>query len=483
MGGAVSIDLVRGMRDVHPAEFAHGRYIQRILEQTMAGYGYQMIDTPVIEHRELYLRKLGEDLVGKVYEFSFGGRDLALRPEWTASVLRAYVASMQDQPLPLRLSYAGPVFRYERPQRYTYRQFTQVGGEIIGGLPPRADAEVIALACAGLQAVGVTEYTVRIGHIGLARELLSRFALPERTRGLLVWSLERLRAEGVAPVRERVLANLGTPPEGLELPAGLDDEQAARWLERVLAAMQIDLRTGTRSPAEVLQRLLRTLRRADEQPLVEAALEQLARLAAISGPPEHAIPLLADLPGSESAAFRELQAILNILAAYHIPAERVVIDGALGRGLHYYTGLIFEIYDREGNQLCGGGRYDDLVSALGGRQATPAVGFAYGLERVTAAATTGSGDSPITVLVAAVSDDDYPYALHVAERLRAGGYIVVLDVRGRSVKDNLRDATRRNYSAVVIVGAAERAGEYVIWRDLATRTERQIPVAMLGRHL
>ncbi|RMD80149.1 MAG: ATP phosphoribosyltransferase regulatory subunit, partial [Chloroflexi bacterium] len=340
------------MRDVMPAEYLTSRHIQTILERTIASFGYQMIDAPIIEHRELYLRKLGEDLVGKVYEFSFGGRDLALRPEWTASVLRAYVAGMQDQPLPLRLSYAGPVFRYERPQRHTYRQFTQVGGEIIGGLPPRADAEVIALACAGLNAAGVTDYTVRIGHIGLARELLSRFDLPERTRGLLVWSLERLRAEGLAPVRERVLANLGTPPEGLELPAGLDDTQAALWLERVLAAMRIDLRTGTRSPAEVIQRLLRTLRRADEQPLVEAALAQLARLAAITGTPHHTLPALTDLLGTESAAFRELQAILDLLIAHGVSPQQVIIDGALGRGLHYYTGLIFEVYDSEGNQLC-----------------------------------------------------------------------------------------------------------------------------------
>nr|WP_044231958.1 ATP phosphoribosyltransferase regulatory subunit [Chloroflexus sp. Y-396-1] len=480
MGGVVTVDLVRGMRDVLPAEYTLSRHIQTILERTMSAYGFQMLDTPIIEHRELYLRKLGEDLVGKVYEFSFGGRDLALRPEWTASVLRAYVAGMQDQPLPLRLSYAGPVFRYERPQRHTYRQFTQVGGEIIGGLPPRADAEVIALACAGLAAVGVTDYTVRIGHIGLARELLSRFNLPERTRGLLIWSLERLRAEGIAPVRERVLANLGTPPEGLELPVGIDDEQAVVWLERVLAAMQIDLRTGTRSPSEVIQRLLRTLRRADEQPLVDAALDRLVRLAAIGGSPDQAMPQLADLLGVDSVAFRELQAILELLEAHAVPSTCITIDGALGRGLHYYTGLIFEIYDREGNQLCGGGRYDDLVGALGGRQPTPAVGFAYGLERVMAAAAIEDKDAPQTILVAAVHDDDYPYALRVAGRLRASGYTVVLDVRRRSVKDNLRDATRRHFTAAVIVGADERAGEYIVWRDLATRTEQRIPFAALG---
>lgn len=479
----MTVDLVRGMRDVAPAEYTASRHVQAILERTIAGYGYQMLDAPIIEHRDLYLRKLGEELVGKVYEFSFGGRDLALRPEWTASVLRAYVAGMQDQPLPLRLSYAGPVFRYERPQRHTYRQFTQIGGEVIGGLPPRADAEVIALACAGLDAASVSGYTVRIGHIGLVRELLLRFALPERTRGLLVWSLERLRAEGIEPVRERVLANLGTPPEGLELPPGLDDAQAAIWLERVLAAMRIDLRTGTRSPAEVIQRLLRTLRRADEQPLVEAALAQLTQLAAVSGSPTQALPALANLLGNESAAFRELQAILNLLTAHGVPSDRLVIDGALGRGLHYYTGLIFEIYDRDGNQLCGGGRYDDLVSTLGGRQPTPAVGFAYGLERVLAAATLPELTPPATVLVAAVSDEDYPYALVVADRIRAGGRAVVLDVRGRSVKDNLRDATRRGFAAAVIVGAAEREGEYVVWRDLAARTERRIALAALGEAL
>ncbi len=476
----MTVELVRGMRDVAPAEYAAIRRAQDILERTIASFGYQMLDLPIIEHRELYLRKLGEDLVGKVYEFSFGGRDLALRPEWTASVLRAYVAGMQDQPLPLRLSYAGPVFRYERPQRHTYRQFTQVGGEIIGGLPPRADAEVIALACAGLNAVGVDDYTVRIGHIGLARELLARFALPERTRGLLIWNLERLRDHGIESVRERVLASLGTPPEGLDLPPGLDDAQAALWLERVLAAMRIDLRTGTRSPAEVIQRLLRTLRRADEQPLVEAALAQLVRLAAISGSPACALPALSELLGADSAAFRELQDILALLAAHGVPTERLIIDGALGRGLHYYTGLIFEIYDGDGNQLCGGGRYDDLVSALGARQSTPAAGFAYGLERVAAAAPPLETAPPPTVVVVAVSDADYPYALQVAQRLRARGQTVVVDARGRSVKDNLRDATRRGCAAVVIVGADERAGEYVIWRDLNERTERRIALAALG---
>jgi len=203
------IDSVRGMRDVLPQELAGQLATAALLDQTLASYGYQPIELPIIEQRDLYGRKLGEELVGKVYEFSFSGRELALRPEWTASVLRAYVGRLQDQPLPLRLRYAGPVFRNERPQRATYRQFTQVGVELIGGPAPRADAECIALACAGLDAAGVQACRVRVGHIGLVRGLLRELGRAERTQGLLAWSLERMRQQGIGAVRDRLDAAHG----------------------------------------------------------------------------------------------------------------------------------------------------------------------------------------------------------------------------------------------------------------------------------
>jgi histidyl-tRNA synthetase len=128
-----TIEAVRGMHDVLPAEQRAATRARQAIEALLERHGYAAVDLPIVEPRDLYLRKLGEELAGKVYEFSFGGRELALRPEWTASVLRAYVSHMQGEPLPLRLSYAGPVFRYERPQRLTYRQFTQVGVELVGG--------------------------------------------------------------------------------------------------------------------------------------------------------------------------------------------------------------------------------------------------------------------------------------------------------------------------------------------------------------
>ncbi len=478
-----TIEAVRGMHDVLPEEQRAVARARATIEALLANHGYDPIDLPALEQRDLYLRKLGEELVGKVYEFTFGGRELALRPEWTASVLRAYVTHLQDQPLPLRLSYCGPVFRYERPQRLTYRQFTQLGVELVGAPSPRADAEIIALACQGLEAVGITSYRVVIGHVGLARTLLSGLGLPERTQGALMWNMERLRTHGPAAVRERLAADQGAPPAGLELPPGLDNEQAAAWLLRVLEAMQIDLSTGTRTPEAVVQRLLRRVGRAGEAPQIERALELLEQLGQVRGAPEAALAQLDALfhaTGHATSPGAELRAVLNLLTAHGIPTERIALDCGLGRGLQYYTGLIFEIYDTGDIQLCGGGRYDDLVQALGGRQPVPAVGFAYGLERVGAVANVPHPDANRTVLVAPVNAEDYPYALEVARRLRANGFVVTVDVRGRNVATNLRDAARRKIGYAAIVGAAEREQGMIVWRDLVAHNEQRVALEAIG---
>jgi histidyl-tRNA synthetase len=477
-----TIEAVRGMHDALPAEQRATARARAAIEATLEAHGYTPLELPVIEPRELYLRKLGEELAGKVYEFSFGGRELALRPEWTASVLRAFVAHMQDQPLPLRLSYAGPVFRYERPQRLTYRQFTQVGVELVGGPAPRADAEAIALACAGLDAAGATAYRVRLGHVGLLMEILGQLGLAERTQGALVWGMERMRTEGVAAARERLRDTLGEPPLGLELPPGLDEEQATAWLLRSFEAMQIDLSTGSRPPEQVVSRLLRKLRRRDEQPAVERALAILARLGVLAGPAAEALPAVAELlaqEGLRAPAFDELRAILALLPSHGLDPARVEIDFGLGRGLHYYSGLIFEIYDPSGLQLCGGGRYDGLVAALGGRGAVPAVGFAYGLERVAAAAPPPPDERRVA-LVAPVADEDYAYAQEVARRLRARGLVATVDVRGRPLARNLADAARRGVHYVAIVGADERRGRTIVWRELASRDERRLAIDEIG---
>lgn len=463
MNDHVSVQPVRGTRDVLPPEQIRLEATQRVLEQTLAGWGYQPIDLPLVEHRVLYSQKAGEETVGKLYEWVQGTRALALRPEWSASVLRAYVRAMQSEPLPLRLRYAGPVLRYERPQRGTYRQFTQVGTELIGGLAPRADAETIALGCAGLEAAGVADWTLHIGHVGVVRAVLASLGLAERTASQLLWSMERLRREGV----ERVQAEFATDTLDELFDLGplrdLPDEQLQALLLTMLRAVGLPLENSTRSPEVIVARLVRKLRRGDPQPAIVRALAVLERLSAMRGSPASALAGAVEVlqtEGISNAPVTDVAAIIQLVEQHGVPSERVVVDFGLHRGLHYHSGMIFEIIGGDGLQLCGGGRYNDLVSSIGG-PSTPAVGFAFGLERVAAAATPPVL-APAPLVVVTASDEQYSAAVALSAKLRSHGYQVLMDVRDRAVAANLRDAARRGARAVVV--AEDEAT--IVWHDL-----------------
>jgi histidyl-tRNA synthetase len=279
-------------------------------------------------------------------------------------------------------------------------------------------------------------------------------------------------------MRERLHQIQGEPVIDPALLADLDHEQAAALLLGLLEDMKVSLSFGTRPPEEIVNRMVRKLRRDDPEPLLQRALHLLGQLSQIRNTPAEALQeahMLLKESGLPTAALDELQAILALLDAHGVRQDRLVLDFGLGRGLHYYTGMIFEIYDQEGMQLTGGGRYDELVAALGGSRQVPAVGFTYGLERVAALTPAPAHTEPRRkVLVAAVADADYGYALEVARRLRAGGFVVSVDVRRRSLANNLRDADRRNVAYVAVVGDSERADQVVLWRDLVSGVERRL---------
>ena len=463
------VDAVRGMRDITPEELIRQQTIMRRLSHLMTLHGYHAIELPILEHRDLYMRKLGEELVGKIYEFAFHGRELALRPEWTASVLRAFIANkFSDQPLPLRLSYAGPVFRYERPQRGTWRQFTQVGVEMIGAPAPRGDAEVLALACAGLDAVGIHDYRVNLGHIGIIRTLLGSLGLSERTRSVLTWSLERMRSRGVDVVRDALLSEIEGERQAFDttLLEGLDDAQAEDLLLHTLRSIGVNLQFGTRPPEEIVRRLVRTMRTNDQRATIERAIDVLAELSAIRDTPARAIASLQALITRYQLAdpgLADIQALIDLLPLHGLDVDRVTLDFGLGRGLHYYTGMMFEIDNPSGLQLCGGGRYDELVTALGGRQTTPAVGFAYGLERVVLAAPESTTARARSVVVIPHDDAAYQAAVQVATMLRQAGVVVQCEMRERAIAQHLKDAQRRGLVPVV-VQASDVPPTTVQWR-------------------
>jgi histidyl-tRNA synthetase len=203
----------------------------------------------------------------------------------------------------------------------------------------------------------------------------------------------------------------------------------------------------------------------------------------VAGPParlEAALHALLTARGLSTAPLEEVSAALELLRAHGSPSAEahVEVDLSLARGLRYYTGLVFEIYvdSREGPlQVCGGGRYDDLVRALGGRESVPACGFSYGLERVDLARGAPESRHPPRLLVVAVEPTDHAHALSVARELRTLPRVVVeQDVRLRGVKSALRYADRVGIHMVVIVGERERAEDVVVVRDMRTREERRV---------
>ena len=224
------IERPRGTNDHGPEEMARRRAVEGILRDAAHRFGFREIGTPTIEHLDLFTRKSGPGIVEELYAFKDkGDRDVALRPEFTASIVRFYLSDLRSLPKPIKVYSVGNVFRYEEPQKGRYREFTQFNAEIIGAPALEGDAEVIALAIECLRAVGVKEVRVRIGHIGMLRSFLK---LPPEDQGkVLHWldkrnfpaldqELKRLGLERIeAPLRQYIELKGG--PEVLDKGARL----------------------------------------------------------------------------------------------------------------------------------------------------------------------------------------------------------------------------------------------------------------------
>ena len=489
------LEKVRGMNDVLSAEYEAGEAILATLKHSFKSFGYHPLGVPVVEHTDLYLRKAGEDIISRLYDFTFQNRRLCLRPEMTASVIRAYIDNLQASALPVRLCYAGPVFRYEKPQRGRHRQFTQAGVELLGAAGLLADAEIIALACKSLDALGLPDYQVVLGHVGILSRFLEGLQLDSRLRDFLLTNIEVLRTQGPAAVRDRLpmlfpSLNLPEPQiPGLEGALAEMDEASTRGMVlELLKSMDIELDTFGRSPDEIVSRLLAKIkRRGHLRPRLDQALAFLSDLCRLTGAPVQVLQEAENLLAGYHLSLEplhELRAIFETLASYDLDQSRITLDLGLSRGLQYYTGMIFEIYHGspgEESQLCGGGRYDDLVLTLGGRKSVPGCGFSYGLERIQLALLDlqriKMEPQAVQVLVIPVGSAESGYAIRTAEALRKAGLRVEFDVRGRSITSNLQYANGQHIPFVIIAGSDELSAGLLRLKNMSTGAEQRLALA------
>jgi histidyl-tRNA synthetase len=469
--------------------------LQADLSRAIASFGYRRIETPLIEYADLFLTKSGDEAINRLFSFELYGRQLCLRPEFTASAARLYVERFQHEPKPIRWQVDGPVFRYESPQRSHSRQFTMLGVELIGPSGVAGDAETMGLAARGLHAIGLNDWTLTVGHVGLAALALDQFELDRRTRRFLLGQIENLRRSDrgrayVADQYEQMCATAPATLESSEVAEIISTTQAdmTRTLEMLIESANLGTAGSGRTHADIARRLLTRQQRAGQRGQVNAALDLLERFASITDSPDIALPALdALLPDNPDirATLEEFRSALKLLSAYDIPSSKVQVEMGLARGLNYYTGIVFEIHANTqdaNSQLCGGGRYDDLIRVLGAAHDTPAIGFAYGLERILDEAERSGllmAEPTVRALVVPIDDDDNLAAAQVATQLRTAWPVELFTPPTRALSQALAHADKRGIPYVFLIGEAERTAKHVTVRDMRTGKQSRLPIDKL----
>ena len=382
-----------GMADVTGGSFERSAKIVDALAGYYVSRGYAPIDTPIVEDADLFVRKSGGELSGMLYTFDDpGGNRVSLRPEFTPSVIRHYIEHASDFGAPSRLSYSGPVFRYHSLDSGDLRQFTQVGTELIGLAGSDADAEILSIACGGLEELGLSGWTVRIGDTGLLNRVLDAHGLSDATKGFVFAHLDELKVASTSVDRLVALADemglIRAQDEGDLAPVATENgEEATRRFVRDMLSDSVSSPVGRRTTEQIVERLLRKLRRADSPDRLASALALVADLSKVSGAPDETLPVVEEIlraHDTDPASIDGLRALFDVLPGRRAPLLNVVLDLAFVPGIAYYTGIVFEIScdgDDSPVTVGGGGRYDGLVKALGGED-VPAMGFALRIDRV-----------------------------------------------------------------------------------------------------
>jgi histidyl-tRNA synthetase len=419
---------VRGMRDFLPEEARLLRYVEGRAREVARLYGYREIVTPIVESYELLSAKAGEEVKSRMFLFNdLGGRDVALRPEFTASVARLVATTLRNEPRPFRLFSVGSIYRYDEPQRGRYREFWQSNYELMGSSRPEADAEILLLTNSFMQTAGLKKFAFKVGHIGVLRGILTQEKLVDKVQSAVMQLMDKKQYEDAF----RLVKSAG-----------------------------------------VSETCILTLRK-----LVELKGNNVLDVA------DRVAELVRDYEKSVEAS-RNLGEILDLVLKSRCYVD-MMVDAGFARGLEYYTGMIFEVYVPGLDiALGGGGRYDRLIELFGG-DPTPAVGVAHGVDRIMLAlqeqkaaqkAEEEAEEEEKTVLIVPINEGLRGQALQVSEVLRNAGVVVEVEVMGRKMVKALEDADRRKMSYAVIIGERELKKGAVVVRDLAKRVQSTVKI-------
>jgi len=424
----MSTGALPGFRDFYPAEFAERSHIFAAWRDVARRYAFAEYDGPPLEPLDLYTRKSGDEIVGQLYTFEDkGGRQVAMRPEMTPTVARMVAARANALRRPVRWFSVPQLFRYERQQKGRLREHFQLNVDIFGEPDVSADAELLAVAIEIMRTLGLGPDSVRarVSDRRLLNALLRAAGVTDDKLPAAYAVIDKIERTPLAQSRQRLV------------DTGLTSEVAADVTTLVTEARSLDA--------------LRTQFASDE-----GVAEHLER-------------------------FELYFAALDALGV----REYVDLDLRIVRGLAYYTGIVFELFDATGEfrAICGGGRYDNLLKALGGVD-LPALGFGMGdvvlSELLRERGLVPSFEERLDVFLAAVTEEDSAHLLPLAHRLRDAKLRVEFPIGHASLGKQMKLADARKARFAVVVGPDDRARGEVMLKDLASGTQEAVSIDKVG---
>jgi histidyl-tRNA synthetase len=427
----ITYEPLRGFKDYIPPESEILSWITQTFVDVVKRFGYREIRTPTVESFQLFALKSGEEIRESMFIFKDkAGREVALRPEITPSVIRVYLKEMKHLPKPIRLYYVGYVFRYDEPQFGRYREFTQAGVEILGGEDLYFDVELIEILEEFYDSIGLKNRRYKVNNIAIFKDIAKR--------------------------------------------AGIDGVELDRFLHYLDKGMY-----------DRASKLLKARGAYEEAKLVE-------EISQIKDSP-HKFGSMKEIVSRIRNA-EELVKHVEVLERYldivkSIGAD-VVVEPAFARGIAYYTGIIFEVVvPGFPVSIAGGGRYDDLTRVYGG-ESLATTGFAIGVERTMLALTKDNTSLPFSrgkqVLVLLLIDDiqTYPKIYSIVRDLRRRGLIVQFELTSPSKLSKWLEYASKNFiDYIVIVGKKELELGTATVRDMREWSQRIVKLDEISKIL
>jgi histidyl-tRNA synthetase len=474
-----------GFRDFYPELYRKIDYVLDVFRRVPKLYGYVEYECPTVEPLKLYEMKSGTALIEETFTVTDRkDRRLVLRPETTPSLARMLAEQQQFYPRPIRWFSISRVFRDESPQRGRVKEFWQLNVDLLGVEEVAADAEVIDVLATIIKTIGFrpTDFVIRINDRRVIQSYIESLRLTNYVE--IIRQLDR-RDKILQEALEERLQEQGYKPEEATQVAlrlrhfGGDKEDLKRLRSAQLEDIVCDLPNIQREAMiEALQQV----------GVPREAAAKLTDFSAVSGSPK---VFLQDMEAKSldtrtRASLEHLRQLATQLEDLGID-DCCEYDASIARGLDYYTGIIFEAWNRGGQlvrAIAGGGRYDNLVAVFKGER-LPGTGFGFGetviLELAEEFQLIPPPEPPAEVYLAPVSKKQLPDCRRLATRLRAAGVGTVFNGFDWSLSKHLEDAGKRQISLAVIVGPRELAKSAVKIRDMETGQEHEEPIEALAK--